>query len=70
MTKILEVKNINKKYQNKDGEILTLKDINFELEKGEFVSIIGPSRMWKINLTFNNCRIRKENFGANLYRRK
>ena len=46
MEKILEIKNITKKYQTKEGEILAIKNINFRVEKGEFVSIIGPSRMW------------------------
>ena len=43
MENILEVKNIGKKYQNKEGEILALKNVNFRVKKGEFVSIIGPS---------------------------
>ena len=43
METILEVKNISKKYQSKEGEILALKDVNFRVKKGEFVSIIGPS---------------------------
>ena len=43
MEKILEVKNISKKYKNKKGEVLALKDVNFRINKGEFVSIIGPS---------------------------
>lgn len=45
MAKILEIKNVSKKYQTKDCETIALKDINFEIEEGEFVSIIGPSRM-------------------------
>ena len=40
---ILVVKNVSKKYQNKEGETIALKNINFEVNKGEFVSIIGPS---------------------------
>ena len=43
MEKILEVKNISKKYQNKEGELLALENINFIIQKGYFVSIIGPS---------------------------
>lgn len=37
MENILEVKNIGKKYQNKEGEILALKNVNFRVKKGEFV---------------------------------
>lgn len=50
METILEIKNISKKYQNKDGEILALDNINFRVKKGEFVSIIGPSGCGKSTL--------------------
>lgn len=50
MSKILEIKNIRKKYQGKEGEVLALDDINFEIEQGEFVSIIGPSGCGKSTL--------------------
>lgn len=50
MENILEVKNIGKKYQNKEGEILALKNVNFRIKKGEFVSIIGPSGCGKSTL--------------------
>lgn len=50
MENILEVKNISKKYQNKKGEILALKNVNFRVKKGEFVSIIGPSGCGKSTL--------------------
>lgn len=50
MENILEVKNISKKYQNKEGEILALKNVNFRVKKGEFVSIIRPSGCGKSTL--------------------
>ena len=50
MEKILEVKNVSKKYQNKEGEILAIKDINLRVKKGEFISIIGPSGCGKSTL--------------------
>ena len=50
MEKILEVKNISKKYQNKEGEVQAIKDINFRVKEGEFVSIIGPSGCGKSTL--------------------
>lgn len=50
MEKILEVKNISKKYQNKEGEVLALENVNFRVNKGEFVSIIGPSGCGKSTL--------------------
>lgn len=50
MEKILEIKNISKKYQNKEGEVQAIKDINFRVKEGEFVSIIGPSGCGKSTL--------------------
>ena len=50
MENILEVKNISKKYQNKEGEIKALENINFRMKKGEFISIIGPSGCGKSTL--------------------
>lgn len=50
MEKILEVKNISKKYQNKEGEVVAVKDVSFRVRKGEFVSIIGPSGCGKSTL--------------------
>lgn len=50
MKKILETKNISKIYQAKNGEIEALKDINFKVMEGEFVSIIGPSGCGKSTL--------------------
>lgn len=50
MKKILEVKNVSKKYQNKEGEVLALENVNFHINSGEFVSIIGPSGCGKSTL--------------------
>ena len=50
MEKILEVKNISKRYQNYEGDVLAIKNINFRVNKGEFVSIIGPSGCGKSTL--------------------
>lgn len=50
MNNILEVKNVSKKYQNKEGEVLALKNVNFRIKQGEFVSIIGPSGCGKSTL--------------------
>ena len=48
--KILEVNGVSKKYQNKEGEVTALQNINFRVKKGEFVSIIGPSGCGKSTL--------------------
>ncbi len=50
MDKILELKDISKKYQSKKGEIIAIKNINMRVKEGEFVSIIGPSGCGKSTL--------------------
>lgn len=40
---LIELKNITKSYPLGDGELQILKGINLEIEKGEFVAIMGPS---------------------------
>lgn len=59
MKKILEVKNICKKYQAENGEIEAIKGINFKIEEGEFISIIRTKWMWKVDIIINNSRTRK-----------
>lgn len=50
MKEVLKLVNIAKKYQAKNGEIEALKDVNFSVKEGEFVSIIGPSGCGKSTL--------------------
>jgi len=50
MTKILELKNVSKTYQGKQGEILALNNVNFYVNNGELFSIIGPSGCGKSTL--------------------
>lgn len=50
MKEILKLENISKKYQAKNGEVDALKGISFNVEEGEFISIIGPSGCGKSTL--------------------
>ena len=47
---IIEIKNLNKSFFMGEQEIKAIDNINFEVKKGEFVSIIGPSGSGKSTL--------------------
>ena len=47
---ILQVKEVYKTYQAKNGEVEALENINFNIKQGEYVSIIGPSGCGKSTL--------------------
>jgi NitT/TauT family transport system ATP-binding protein len=50
MNKILEIKNLSKKYHTKEGEILAIKDINITINKGDFIALVGTSGCGKSTL--------------------
>lgn len=50
MNSALSLKNISKVYQDDTGEVLAIKDFNYDFKKGEFVSIVGPSGCGKSTL--------------------
>ncbi len=50
MSEIIETKDLSKVYRRGREDILALKDVNFHVSEGEFVSIIGPSGSGKTAL--------------------
>jgi len=50
MDNIIKVQNVNLIYHSKKFETLALKDLNFEIKQGEFVSIVGPSGCGKTTI--------------------
>jgi len=47
---ILEVKNLTKVYGKGDNQVIALNHVSFEVNKGEFVAIVGPSGSGKSTL--------------------
>ena len=50
MKSLIQINNISKVYRNGDQELEVLKDINLEIEEGDFVAIMGPSGSGKSTL--------------------
>ena len=47
---MLEFKNVVYKYYSKNGETLALKNISFNIKKGELIAIVGPSGCGKTTI--------------------
>lgn len=50
MSYIIDMVNVNKSYSIGNESLHVLKDINFKVEQGEFVSVLGPSGSGKSTL--------------------
>ncbi len=50
MSKLVSVKNLIKYYEEKAGKLLVFKDVNFQVEKGETVALLGESGSGKTTL--------------------
>lgn len=48
--RLIKLTKINKSYKNGDQELCVLKDIDLEVEEGEFLAIMGPSGSGKSTL--------------------
>lgn len=48
--KILDIKNLRKKYHTKKEEILAIDNFSYSLEQGEFIAIVGPSGCGKSSI--------------------
>lgn len=50
MDKIIKIQNVDLIYHTKEFETLALKDLNLEINEGEFVALVGPSGCGKTTI--------------------
>ena len=51
MQTIVDVKNLNKNFYGKEGEVEAIKNITFSLEEGQILTLLGPSGCELCNVT-------------------
>ncbi len=70
MKPIIQVKNVTKIYGSKTNKTVALTNVNFEINKGEFVGIMGPSGSGKSTLLNVISTIDKTTSGTIIYEDK
>ena len=47
---LIEIKNLSKTYESGEESVMALRDVEFNIERGDFVSVMGPSGSGKSTL--------------------
>jgi len=61
---VLSVANMNKSFQTDGGDVDVIRDLNLEIEKGEFAVIMGSSGSGKSSLLYLLCGLDQPNDGS------
>ncbi len=70
MEEFLQLKNINFSYHTKNGEVLAIKNLNLQIHKNEFVTIVGPSGCGKTTILSLIASLHKDFKGEILFNGK
>ena len=52
----LSLKKVEKIYP---GGVQAIQSMNFDIKDGEFIVLVGPLRLWKINYATSDSRFRR-----------
>lgn len=63
MSRILSINNLSKTYYSGSSTLMVLKDLNIQLDEGQFVSLIGPSGCGKSTIFNILCGIENASSG-------
>jgi len=64
---ILRVENLSKVYGKGTTQVKAIDNLSFQVQKGEFVAIVGASRKWKINAASFDWRSRPTKQRQSIY---
>lgn len=70
MKKILEIKNLCKRYHDINNETLAIDDISFDVYENEFISIVGTSGCGKSTLLSIIAGIENKSSGEIIFNKK
>lgn len=70
MKSILSVKNLYKSFEDDGNKNVVLKDINFSVDEGEFVAVMGPSGSGKSTLLYTISGMDQADSGEILFDQK
>ena len=70
MNKLLEIKNLKKRYHDKNGETLAIENINLDIYENEFISVVGSSGCGKSTLLSILANLEDKSDGTIKYKKE